>query len=292
MRVENGFRSEAFGWDIIFCEGFKRWFGNVTERSKAAAGDFPQMRSELSCDGFRHGAAAGVTQTNKKYAKFFAGLHLMKSFSQKGLREANFGSGGCGFGRVRGNHLKEMSVDGRVRSKFGMKRGSEEILVLYKDGFAGVFGEDFEGVAGTFDDGAADEDHLHRSGFEFARAEEDVAGDLAAVRVAENRHVHKAKRGLRGIFDFGGEQDRPSAGAKNGAAGVCEVSNSVVEAFFLEKLELRCAFTARKDKAVALFQVCDGADFERLRAEFAEARGVGFEVTLNGENSYLQSCLV
>ena len=61
MRVENGFRSEAFGWDIIFGEGFKRWFGNVTERSKAAARDSPQIGRELPCDGFRHGAAAGVT---------------------------------------------------------------------------------------------------------------------------------------------------------------------------------------------------------------------------------------
>ena len=97
---------------------------------------------------------------------------------------------------------------------------------------------------------------------------------------------------MRGIFYFGGEQDCPCAGAKNGAAGVCEVSNGVAEAFFLEKLELRCTFTARKDEAVALFEIGDGADFERVGAEFAEARGVGFEVTLNGENSDLQSCLV
>jgi len=97
---------------------------------------------------------------------------------------------------------------------------------------------------------------------------------------------------LRGIFDFGGEQDCAGAGTEDGAAGVCEVSNSVVEALFLEKLELRGTFHAGKDEAVALFEVGDGADFERLRAEFAEARGVGFEVTLNGENSYLQSCLI
>ena len=117
----------------------------------------------------------------------------MKSFSQKDAREADFGSGGRGFGGVRGSHLQKMFVDGRVRSEFGMKRGGEEIFILYQDGFAGVFGEDFEGVAGAFDDGTADEDHLHRSGFEFGRAEEDVAGDLAAVRVAENGHVHEAQ---------------------------------------------------------------------------------------------------
>jgi len=173
-------------------------------------------------------------------------------------------------------------VDGGVRSKFGVKGSGEEIFVLNEDGFACVFGEDFERVAGAFDDRAADEDHLHRSGFEFARAEENVAGDLAAVGVAENGHVHETKRGLRRIFYFGGEQDRPGASAENGAAGICEIANRVVEAFFLEKLKLCSAFAARKDEAVALFEVGDSADFERLRAEFAKARGVGFEVTLNG----------
>lgn len=172
-----------------------------------------------------------------------------------------------------------------------MKGGGEEIFVLYEDGLAGVFGEDIERVAGAFDDGAADEDHFERSGLEFARAKENVASDLATVGVAENGHVHKAKRGLRGMFDFGGKQDGAGAGAENGAAAAREITDRVVEAFFLEKLELRGAFTARKDEAVALFEVGDGADFECLRAKFVEARGVGFEVTLNGENSDLQSCL-
>jgi len=36
--------------------------------------------------------------------------------------------------------LQKVFVDGpRFRSEFGMKRGSEEILVLYKDGFASIF---------------------------------------------------------------------------------------------------------------------------------------------------------
>ena len=175
-----------------------------------------------------------------------------------------------------------MGVDGAVRSKFGVKGSGEEILVLHEDGFAGVFGKDFQGVAGAFDDRAADEDHLHRSGFEFAWTEENVAGNLAAVRVAENGHVHQTKRGLRRIFDFGSEQDCAGAGAENRAAGVGEIADSVVETFFLEKLKLRGAFTARKDEAIALFEVDDGADFERLRAELAKARGVCFKVTLNG----------
>ena len=84
-------------------------------------------------------------------------------------------------------------MNGCVRSKFGMKGGGEEIFVLYEHGFAGVFGEDLERVAGAFDDGAADENHFHRSGFEFARAEENIAGDLATVGVAENGHIHETE---------------------------------------------------------------------------------------------------
>ena len=97
---------------------------------------------------------------------------------------------------------------------------------------------------------------------------------------------------MRGIFDFGGEQDCSGAGAKNSAAGVCEFADGVVQAFFLQKLKLSGAFTARKDEAIALFEAGDGTDFERLRAELTKARGVGFEVTLNRENSDLQYCLV
>ncbi len=55
---------------------------------------------------------------------------------------------------------------------------------------------------------------------------------------------------------------------------------------------MRCAFTTRKDEAVALLEVGDGADFDSLHAEFAEARGVRFEVTLDGKDTYLQFSLV
>ncbi len=129
-----------------------------------------------------------------------------------------------------------MFVDRGIGGEFGVEGGGDEISALHEDGLAGVFGEDFEGVAGAFDDGTADEDHFHRPRFEFARTEEDIAGNLATVGIAENGHVHKAKGGLRGILDFGGEQDCPSASAENGAARVCEITDRVVETFFLEKL--------------------------------------------------------
>jgi hypothetical protein len=128
-----------------------------------------------------------------------------------------------------------------------MERGCEEIVFFNEDGFAGVFGEDFDRISGAIDDGTANENHFERFGFDFARAEENVAGELTAVGVAENGHVHEAERGLRGILDFGGEENCSGASAENCVAVGSEFPDSVVEALFLEELELCGAFAARED---------------------------------------------
>ncbi len=135
-----------------------------------------------------------------------------------------------------GCHFQEMFVDGCVGRELRMKRGGEEIVFLDEDGLSGKFGEDFEAGADAIDDGSADENHFHRLGFEFGRAEEDVACDLATIGVAEDGHVHKAERGLRGIFYFGREENRAGAGAEDGATIGGELTDGVVEAFFLKKL--------------------------------------------------------
>jgi hypothetical protein len=237
------------------------------------------------------GLRQALPKQTKRTRSFLGGFITTRIFSQKCAQDANYGLSGCELSSVRGNHLQKVFVDGGVAREFGMKCGGEEILVLNEDGLARIFGENIESGAGTFDDGAADENHFERVGLQFGRAEENVAGDLAAVGVAKNGHVHEAKRGLGGIFDFGGEKNCASTCTENGAAGVCEIANCVVEAFFLEELKLRGAFAARKDETIALFEVGDSANFERFRGELAQARRVGLEVTLNGENSYLQTSL-
>ncbi len=167
----------------------------------------------------------------------------------------------------------------------GWKVAARRFPFLNESGLAGMLSENGDAWANTFNDGAADEHHFERICFQGAGAEENIAGELAAVTVAENGHIEKAERGLRGIIDMSGEQDCAGTGAENGVAVVSKFANGVVEAFFLEKLELRGAFATGKDQAVAGFKIVDGADLDGVRAEGLQSGGVSFEVTLDSEDA-------
>ena len=88
-----------------------------------------------------------------------------------------------------------------------------------------------------------------------------------------------------GFLTLCGEENGAGAGAKDGAAFAGEIADGVVETFFLEELELRGAFAAGEDEAVAALEIGDGADFDGFRAEFVEHGGVGVEVALDGEDA-------
>ena len=90
------------------------------------------------------------------------------------------------------------------------------------------------------------------------------------IAVTEDGHVEKAERGLRRIVDTTGEEDCAGAGAKDGVARVGEFADGVVEALFAEKLQLGGGFAAGKDKAVAGFEIVDGADLDRFSGEVGE----------------------
>jgi hypothetical protein len=166
-----------------------------------------------------------------------------------------------------------------------MERAGEDIFALDESGMVIVRGEDFDVGTYGFDDRATNEDHFEGFGFEFCFAEENVAGELPAIGVAENGDVEKAERGLLRIFDVLREEDGASASAEDRFAAGGELADGVLKAFFFEELELRGAFAAGKDQAGALFELRDGADFDGVGAEFAEAGGVGFEVSLDGEDA-------
>jgi len=82
-----------------------------------------------------------------------------------------------------------MTVDGGVVGEFGVEGGGEEIVFLDEGGGAIEFGKDGDARSDAFDDGAADENHFERIFFQGGGAEEDVAGELAAVGVAEDGHI-------------------------------------------------------------------------------------------------------
>ena len=84
-------------------------------------------------------------------------------------------------------------------------------------------------------------------------AEVNVAGELAAVAVAQDGDVEKRERFLRGAVNFAGEQNRSSAGAEKRAAVGGELLQRVEEAFFGHHFQVRGAFAARQDHAGYVF---------------------------------------
>jgi hypothetical protein len=180
--------------------------------------------------------------------------------------------------------LEEVFVDGGVGGEFRVEGGGKDVAVLDKDGLALVFGEDRNSLPDFFDDGAADKNHFERLVGEGARAEENVARELATVTVAQNGHVEEFEGVLRGIFDVSGEQNGARAGAEDSVL-FRKFADGAVQAFFLEELELGGGFAAGEDQTVAGFEVGNGADFDGVCAELAKAGGVCGEVTLDGEDT-------
>jgi len=121
-----------------------------------------------------------------------------------------------------------MLVDGGVVSEFGMKRGGEQIVFLDKRWQAGMLSEDGDARTDAFDDGAADENHLEWIFFQGARAEEDVAGELAAITIAEYGHIEKAEGGLHRIIYMSGEEDCAGTSAEDRFAILGEFADGVV----------------------------------------------------------------
>ena len=172
-----------------------------------------------------------------------------------------------------------------------MERGGHDVALLHERGLVGEFGEDIDAFADALEDGSADKNHLERFVVQSGFAGDDVAVDLAAVAVAEDSHVEQAERILLWIFYVGSEQDRAGAGAEDGSLIRDEFADGFVEAFFLEELELRGAFAAGEDEAVAAREIGGRADFDGVGAEIGEHPGVGGEVTLDGEDSDFQAKL-
>ena len=107
-------------------------------------------------------------------------------------------------------------MDRRIRAEFGVEGGGEDMAILDEDGLAVVFGEDGDSLPDCFDDWSSNKNHFERLFGEGGRAKEDVAGKLAAVTVAENRHIKEFQRILRGILNLSGEENRSSASAEDG----------------------------------------------------------------------------
>jgi len=175
-------------------------------------------------------------------------------------------------------------VNGGVAGEFGMEGGGEDPAALDKHRLTFMFCQNGDAFPDFFDDGCADEDHFDGSIGESGWLREDIAGELAAVAVAQDGHIEKLERILGGIFDVIREKNGACASAEDGVV-FREFADRVVEALFLEELELGGGFAAREDERVAGVEVGDGADFDGLGAEFTKPDGVCGEVALDGEDA-------
>ena len=174
-------------------------------------------------------------------------------------------------------------MDGGVGGKFWVESGGEDAPALDQDRLALMLREDSNSLPNFFDDGRADENHFEWAIGDRRGAGKNVAGKLASVAVPQNSHVEKPERILRGVLHMIGEEYGTGTGTKDGMM-FGEFANRVVETFLLEELELCGGFAAGQNESVTRTEVGNGADFGGFGAEFAEARGVGGEVTLDGED--------
>jgi hypothetical protein len=286
IRVFEGVGAKRLGrnvceWVAVGAQSLLGFSGEMTEGVNTGAGGFDHIGGEFAGDGFRHGTAASVAQANKQDPVSSRRRHeeIVARCWQTVLAPRLFGRG------TVGGELEEMFVDCGVAGEFGMKGSGEDVVPLHERGIAVVFCEDFNSRRDLFDDRAADENHFQWVLLECGGTEENVAGELAAVGVAKDGHVEELEGILRRIFHFCREKDGAGAGAEDGTALVGEFADGVVEAFFLEELELRGAFATREDEAVATPEVGDGANFDGFGAEFVKPGGVGGEVSLDGEDA-------
>src|SRR5260221_10080966 len=136
-----------------------------------------------------------------------------------------------------------------------MESGSNDGSLPYQCGFPGILGKNFKARSNTVNDRAANEDHFHGPGFKFGSAKENIAGELAAVRVAQNGHVEEAERFLRRIFYVSRKQDCPRARGEKRVDVCRKFFYNVPQAFFLPKISLRGGIPAPKDPSVSLFGI-------------------------------------
>lgn len=166
-----------------------------------------------------------------------------------------------------------------------MKGSGQNFPLLHKHGVAGILCEYFDRIAGLFNDGRANKNHLDRLFAQCARAHVNVARKLAAVAISQHRRVEQSKRILRWAMHFACQQNRSGARTEKGAALGGKALQGVEEAFLFHHLQVSGALATRKNYAAETGQIL-GRPHERvLRAETIKHLGMSFIVALYGENA-------
>jgi hypothetical protein len=153
-----------------------------------------------------------------------------------------------------------------------------------------ILGEHLYSGSRAPDDGGADENGLHiarsgallklRAGLDGG----DAAVDLAAVGIAFDGHIDKAKAFLRGVLHVGSEQNGPGTGAEDGLL-LREPPQRLLEIHVIEELEHGGALAPGDYETVEVVELVGGADLNGFGTGAREGALVGFEIALQGENA-------
>ena len=189
------------------------------------------------------------------------------------------------FCRIVLDEIQEGLMHGRIAGQFGMESRSQHTSLPDQRRLARIFGQDFDSRPDLIDDRPANEYHFQRLRFQFGRTEENVAGQLAAVSIAQHRHVQKAERVLRRVFHRSGKQDCTGTCAENRMLVRSKFLDRFEQTFFLQELQLGGGFAAGKNQRVTFVEIGDRADFESLRAERMQHRSVSRKISLHSQNS-------
>ena len=108
----------------------------------------------------------------------------------------------------------------------------------------------------------------------------NVARELAAVPVAQDRNVEQPERSLRGAVHLARQQNRARARAEKRAAVGSELFQRVEEALLGENLQMCAALAARKNDAVQSGKVPRQPHERVLGAEPLQHPGVRLVVSL------------
>ena len=194
-------------------------------------------------------------------------------------------------------------MDAFVVGEFGVEGGGHGFALADGDGvFVFTFGsENLDTFSEVNDFRGADENHLERrfgglvysavvvgAAYEFAFA--DGAVDLASIGIAADVDVECAESGLRGIFNFRGQQDSAGAGAEGGL-GAHEFFQ-LGETFFSEKFQECAGFAAGDDEAVNMVELFGFFDEHNFGAQLFEPAAVRVEIALQGQDSDFQDEII
>src|SRR5579875_391777 len=182
------------------------------------------------------------------------------------------------------SHAEKALVNDRVIGQFWMKSRGQNAALLDKNRTAVALSEDFHTRTGSLDKRRANKNHFQRPIAQLCFEGDNVARELASVRVAHDSHIHQAERFLLWALDLFRQQNCAGASAQNRRALRGHFSNLFFEAGLREQFHMRGALAAGKNHAGKAAQIIGCAHVHDFRTELLQYARMCFEITLQCKN--------